>query len=609
MESRIKIIIAFTIVLCTYLATLVMLPKDIFWSPDEGARFIIAQILNPNSDKPNHLGYPGAKMDPVYKFHPSIYQKGMYPTPKADGTIKYAWSIWFPMITGWLYTKRGFSGLYLIPLVSGLLIVIMTWHLSNFLNNPYPFWTVILVGLGTPIYFYSVVYWDHTLASLLGILALFGLVRYRRPVIQWLWLVLLPLIIAVILRVEMLSFTLSLALTFGIANSLKVSTSQLPREKIHIGKTQINLNHTFSQNFRIFRTPLLVAMAIGFFLVFFKFLLPNLPERHYLDIRQFFGALTNSTNPWKVGSSLILRMSKHLPHLLINYSAAEGLHYPEYVNLVGCIALILCLVGAFIRSTFLKYALPIPGFVILVSLGLYTIFSSQPYRSLHGLFISAPFGAVFVYPLVEGWRKRNYSDVMVSLCASMYFVIGSGVILGIRSSRVETRWPGLEWGSRYLLTIYPIFVLLSLKFLNNMRKAHPLGLIKYLITGLIGLMMLSGILLQVRGIWMLKQSKQRISSWQGYLQNQLPDAVVSDIWWIPASLAKYFTEHEMYAIRDSQDMSNWLSLAIEYGIDRFTYVSFLPKNLENYSLANVKILRKNSKDIHGIIFVNYTIER
>jgi hypothetical protein len=38
-------------------------------------------------------------------------------------------------------------------------------------------WAVLLVGLATPVWFYSVVFWEHTLASLVALLAVCVLVR------------------------------------------------------------------------------------------------------------------------------------------------------------------------------------------------------------------------------------------------------------------------------------------------------------------------------------------------------------------------------------------------------------------------------------------------
>ena len=122
-------------------------------------------------------GYIGIDKDRYFRFHPGYYKYGfMYPTPVIDGTIKSPWNTLFPFMSGLAYRMLGIGGIYLIPLVSSWLIAIVVWKIAITLNTPYPFLAVVLVGLGTPIFFYSQVFWEHSIATLLGLLALCSLV-------------------------------------------------------------------------------------------------------------------------------------------------------------------------------------------------------------------------------------------------------------------------------------------------------------------------------------------------------------------------------------------------------------------------------------------------
>jgi len=76
---------ALGLVLVTYLAMLWMLPKDVFWSPDEGIRLIMARMLAAPAGAGPLWDYPGYRLDPGYEFHPNVFnQYVLYPRIRAD---------------------------------------------------------------------------------------------------------------------------------------------------------------------------------------------------------------------------------------------------------------------------------------------------------------------------------------------------------------------------------------------------------------------------------------------------------------------------------------------------------------------------------------------
>ena len=61
------------------------------------------------------------------------------------------------------------QGLYLLPVVCGWLIAVLSGALATWLAPGLGPAAILLVGLATPVWFYSVVFWEHTLATLFGL--------------------------------------------------------------------------------------------------------------------------------------------------------------------------------------------------------------------------------------------------------------------------------------------------------------------------------------------------------------------------------------------------------------------------------------------------------
>jgi hypothetical protein len=70
----------------------------------------------------------------------------------------------------------------------------------------------------------------------------------------------------------------------------------------------------------------------------------------------------------------------------------------------------------------------------------------------------------------------------------------------------------------------------------------------------------------------LVESRRLVAQWQSALRDGPP--VVTDVWWLPAAMAPLFISHEMHCVRPGGDFAQWIPLAVEHGIDTFTFASF-----------------------------------
>src|SRR5262249_5257600 len=76
---------------------------------------------------------------------------------------------------------------------------------------------ILLVGLATPIWFYSLTFWEHTLAALLALLAVAVALDTRRAAAPALAAVLALMSAASLLRLEMVAFAAALLGAWGLA--------------------------------------------------------------------------------------------------------------------------------------------------------------------------------------------------------------------------------------------------------------------------------------------------------------------------------------------------------------------------------------------------------
>lgn len=558
-----KSILASILVLVLYLAAYVAMPKDVFWSPDEGIKFLMTRMIYWDNGLKFEMQYQGTAMDTAFRFYPSIDpfpdSNSIYPFPQADGSIHLPWPIWFPLLASPFFHTLGISGIYLLPLVSGWLTAILAGRWMLRFDPSLAPWAILLVGLGTPVFFYSLTFWEQTLVTMAAMIVL--LIVASRPADPLVLLIIAPLLIAmVILRLEMVTFGIALVLAWGISGFFrKPFSGQREYEK-----------RRYPISRRLFYAAFLLISA------FLMFKLPNLiiPKRQ-ADFSSYVQTWVDYSTRLFSPSLLFSNYFLNIPHVVINFSGPYGPPIDELWGWVGSIAIVLCLVSAFIAAPRLEAFILIPSLLILLIPSLEALATRENYRSLHGIFLIAPYGIIFPYALRYAWQNNRHQLLPLALLALCYIAISVPVILITKVNHLGVLAAGLEWGSRYALPFYPIQAILALIALKIYLKSNRPLLLKQVVTGIIALMMMMGIQFQLRGIWMLYNDKQDIMKWQNILQAQRQEPIVTDLWWFPASVAPYFTAHEMYVLH-SENANDWLALAQVHKIENFIYVSQTP---------------------------------
>ncbi|HYO76481.1 MAG TPA: hypothetical protein VE010_08460, partial [Thermoanaerobaculia bacterium] len=174
MSRRPQIVLAVCVIALAALAFLQQRPLDVFWGPDSANRFIqVQQLLRSGSIRVEYLA---RDLDPEMAIAPT---GGHHFIPR-DGELVSFYGPAFPLLTAPLYAAFGAPGLFVIPIAATLLLVPLFALLLP--ERRAMFGAALLLVFATPLFFYTVVYWEHTLAVALTIAA-FVLATRDRPLL------------------------------------------------------------------------------------------------------------------------------------------------------------------------------------------------------------------------------------------------------------------------------------------------------------------------------------------------------------------------------------------------------------------------------------------
>ena len=169
------------LVASVYVGCALWMPDGGFWINDNGLKFIQVQGLLGPGPLSFAIDWPGAAIDPAYRFGPIT--RGFRTV--ADGQVFAAYSPFFALASAAPYRLFGPSGLFLLPLLGGLLSLFSVRHLAWMVcDDPrdarrIAALSVLGVGLATPLWFYSLTFWEHAPAVGLGCWCLVVCLKYR----------------------------------------------------------------------------------------------------------------------------------------------------------------------------------------------------------------------------------------------------------------------------------------------------------------------------------------------------------------------------------------------------------------------------------------------
>lgn len=170
-SCSILIIIVVCVLLSVYL-----LPADTFFTCDNGMKYLQVVYLVKSGFRSDGIPYAGKFIDPEEKYFP-ILSPFAY---RIGGPTYPEYPLLFACLSAVPYIIFGFRGLYLLPILStiaSLVVLLRLLKLLGIVDERRRALVILFYALGTPIFFYSLLFWEHTFCVLLFLAAVYFICR------------------------------------------------------------------------------------------------------------------------------------------------------------------------------------------------------------------------------------------------------------------------------------------------------------------------------------------------------------------------------------------------------------------------------------------------
>lgn len=518
-----------TVALLVYLAIAWLLfPPGALWSPDEGAKLMQIQNLRLTDGRLAYdIVYSGRELDPDLQFAP-IYTKGRVLRVR-DGELYLQRFPLFPVLVLPLYRWFGVYGLYVIPALAATASGVFALLLLDSKDRRLGMWVVI--AFGSPLFVYATMFWEHTLATGLGLAAAWlalrmGSERYgllSRRIIGW-SIVGATLGVSIFLRLEMIIFSLALLAAYWVV-------ARKDRW-----------------------APIFVLVGLGcasllYVLVHLTLFGQPLPDNALYLFHPF----------------LYLRQAgwRALPDLLIGPHVDEAIN-PGWRGDLWAFAAAIAIASSFVpadRSAASK--LRLVGLALSVIAAASFLFTGTAYRSAHGLLFTTPWALLGICRGREVWQRGNWRARVVVLCTLFGLV---GYAIGMVGLRASSPHGGLEWGARFALAFYPLLALMACYDLGpEKRSARTIAIV--------AAFMFLGIAFQTRGIWTIHHDKVINANLLHAIEETPDHHVVSDLWWMPLVVSAAQSEKAIYVTNGLDKLETWIQMASDRHLQTFSLVT------------------------------------
>jgi 4-amino-4-deoxy-L-arabinose transferase-like glycosyltransferase len=151
---------------------------------DTGIRFIQIRELVANRWQTLAVNYPGRIFDPELIHVPYYYAHSL-----VGDEIFMDITPFMPWLSSWGYAAWGVAGMMLVPVLGGVLTAVAIYRLAQLSRLPNPHLIMWLTIFASPMFFYSLEPWDHTLATAAAAWSVYWLAKgiYRQEQ-RWLLL-------------------------------------------------------------------------------------------------------------------------------------------------------------------------------------------------------------------------------------------------------------------------------------------------------------------------------------------------------------------------------------------------------------------------------------
>ncbi len=563
---NIKTILALLVVFSVYLIIIFKMPENSYWVTDCGNKAISAQSLA--KEGTIAINYPAKNIDKNADFFPYAtfhFQK------LPDNQIYSFYPFYYTAINAFAYKISG-GNLYSLIITSALFFTLtfgILVLLQNNLHLRFPPWALVLItGLFTPCFFYSLVLWEYGLATLLTTIAILFLLKFFTTKNKLhLFLGGLFLGLGCYIREE--------CLILGFAVGLILLFMKFDFKKIF----------SYSSGAIIATIPFLICNKILYGSIL------GIHAAGYAKLQKMNEATDNS---------FILGCLKNIYTYIFSLEPnSPQLYNQEFITktiLLLSPIILLMIVGLFRKNSKHLQILTIIALALSTISCLYLstkyISSEQPILNMlfsKGLLTMTPIlilGLVSSFYILRSKRSQRYRFLML-----ISIVYGFIVCLTLNQGV-----PGIIFGPRHFLIIMPVLILLSiyslLIFSKKLNQNHKT--IVFLCSGI--LVFCSG-LIEFTAISSLYQKKIYSSNAVNNLANISKkinnEYIVSNIFWLGEEMAGIFYNDKIkfMAINKNNDLSEIIKTLKQHNIKSFLLIlGSEPKSYNKSKMTLLKVL-------------------
>jgi 4-amino-4-deoxy-L-arabinose transferase-like glycosyltransferase len=516
---------AAAILLIVYLLlTMLVLPPDVFFMGDQGPKFLGVQSWAESGFTDGSIPYPGAVLDPEERFAPSNPDFLSPAFQHRNGRTYAKWTELFLLPNALLFALFGYRGLYLLSLLPAVGTALLSADVARRLDLSRPPLVALVTGLATPVLFYAIEFWEHSLAVFFATagLALFVAAVQRGDTPRaWLLAGGLLMGLAPILRAELYFLPVALGLA-----------------AILLWRSPRRIWHHFSW------------MAAGFILPVGLYWLFNLYRSGTPDL-----VVTSETALFLPYERLTVMRMFIVPAGAKKWGLALGIT--------------LAAVGVqrwtrrfpWAHSPWLAPALIVGSAVAIVLIHLAR--GHVPSISLSDPFPLAFFGVVGLVGPHEG-KKRVKTLLLLGVMGGLFLLL---------TALFARHWGGSGWGPRYTLVLYPILVLGAWYGLDHLRSHPRKDVLRYALGVGFGLLLVLSLVIQAAGVHRMWTFKQGFRSMIEVAMELEPHPLVTPIRWYPEMMAPVYHEVVMFGVTDSAHVEGLLELLEREGVDQLWWVT------------------------------------
>jgi hypothetical protein len=509
------------------LATIYATPGDGYWIVDSGAKALMAQRLFESGYTELDLGYPAAHLDPdgiAFPIPPPFAVR------RGDGFVSQ-YPPAYPALAAPFLAWLGERGLRLpAALGSAACASLFVLWVVPVLGRRWAFAGGLFLALATPVYFYGVTVWEHSLCVALPLAAWVLLARPGRR----------RLVAAGALVGAACWFRAELALMGGA-----IAVACVARGRRWADAASLALG----------AAPLAAVLLAFNAAVYGSPLGPHVGG--------------NVGMPEAAASAGLAALARDAGALLAAYAGGPR----ERALLLGTLA--VCLVGGVLAARRERGAAAFTCFALAVGaaaslLGSLRISQAAvPFHALpyyNGLMVQVPVICLAGIGAVLMWQQREYAALRLGVGAGLLF-LALGVVFRVLFTDFSS---GGHWGPRMLLPALPALVALGIAALRSaLGAAH--GPLRALTAAAAVALTLAGLASSGVATWLLDRQKREVHELQTAILSARQDVVVTNHPALGQQLASIWGRKPMLLV-GGESIGRVLAAAQRNGLEEFLFL-------------------------------------